>query len=207
MKDKDGKIPAGLTTPTAGVPGRAQNGWQMTSAALVLFMTLPGLVLFYGGLVRAEERPLGRGAVLLHRRDGHHSVVDLRLQPGVSPRAAARLVDSGQLEVRLPQRRRFHARTPDYSYWVSHNVFAMYQLMFAIITPALILGAIAERMKFSAICLFMILWMLVVYFPQAHMVWGIDGMMNGVLQRQGAHQSHRFRGRHGGPHDLGMVGA
>ena len=51
----------------------------------------------------------------------------------------------------------------------------MYQLMFAIITPALILGSIAERMKFSAICLFMVLWMFVVYFPQAHMIWGIDG--------------------------------
>jgi Amt family ammonium transporter len=56
----------------------------------------------------------------------------------------------------------------------------MYQLMFAIITPALIIGAIAERMKFSAICLFMVLWMFVVYFPQAHMIWGIDGLMNGV---------------------------
>jgi len=67
-----------------------------------------------------------------------------------------------------------------YSGWVSQNVFAMYQLMFAIITPALIIGAVAERMKFSAICLFMILWMFVVYFPQAHMVWGIDGLMNGV---------------------------
>jgi Amt family ammonium transporter len=56
----------------------------------------------------------------------------------------------------------------------------MYQLMFAIITPALIVGAIAERMKFSAIFLFMFLWMFVVYFPQAHMIWGIDGLMNGV---------------------------
>src|SRR5258708_12338016 len=66
----------------------------------------------------------------------------------------------------------------DYSAWVSQNVFAMYQLMFAIITPALIVGAIAERMKFSAIFLFMTLWMFVVYFPQAHMIWGIDGYIN-----------------------------
>jgi Amt family ammonium transporter len=56
----------------------------------------------------------------------------------------------------------------------------MYQLMFAIITPALIVGAIAERMKFAAIMLFILLWMFVVYFPLAHMVWGIDGLMNGV---------------------------
>jgi Amt family ammonium transporter len=69
---------------------------------------------------------------------------------------------------------------PDYSQWVSHNVFSMYQLMFAIITPALIVGAIAERMKFSAILAFVTLWMFVVYFPLAHMIWGVDGLMNGV---------------------------
>jgi Amt family ammonium transporter len=68
----------------------------------------------------------------------------------------------------------------DYAAWVSHNVFSMYQLMFAIITPALIIGAIAERMKFAAVLLFVTLWMLVIYFPLAHMVWGVDGMMNGV---------------------------
>jgi len=72
--------------------------------------------------------------------------------------------------------------TPNAGYgaWVSHNVFSMYQLMFAIITPALILGAIAERIKFSAILLFVALWMFIVYFPLAHMVWGVNGMMNGV---------------------------
>src|SRR5207247_9757374 len=68
----------------------------------------------------------------------------------------------------------------DYSYWVSQNVFAMYQLMFAIITPALIIGAIAERMKFAAVLVFVAVWMFAVYFPIAHMVWGIDGWMNGV---------------------------
>jgi Amt family ammonium transporter len=68
----------------------------------------------------------------------------------------------------------------DYSYWVSQNVFAMYQLMFAIITPALIVGAVAERMKFAAVLVFVGIWMFLVYFPIAHMVWGIDGWMNGV---------------------------
>ena len=72
------------------------------------------------------------------------------------------------------------APNTDYCYWVSQNVFAMYQLMFAIITPALIIGAIAERMKFSAIMLFIAIWMFVVYFPMAHMVWGVTGLMNGV---------------------------
>jgi Amt family ammonium transporter len=82
----------------------------------------------------------------------------------------------------------------DYSYWVSQNVFAMYQLMFAIITPALIIGAIAERMKFAAIFLFMILWMFIVYFPQAHMVWGIDGMMNGVWNAKATIKAMDFAG-------------
>ncbi len=67
--------------------------------------------------------------------------------------------------------------------WISHNIFAMYQMMFAIITPALIVGAIAERMKYSAILLFVTLWMFVVYFPLAHMVWGTDGFMNGLAIR------------------------
>ncbi len=68
----------------------------------------------------------------------------------------------------------------DYSYWVSQNVFAMYQLMFAIITPALIIGAVAERIRFAAVLVFVGVWMFVVYFPLAHMVWGVDGWMNGV---------------------------
>ena len=72
------------------------------------------------------------------------------------------------------------APNTNYAYWVSQNVFSMYQLMFAIITPALIVGAIAERMKFSAILAFVTVWMFVVYFPLAHMVWGSSGLMNGV---------------------------
>src|SRR6266571_871608 len=70
----------------------------------------------------------------------------------------------------------------------------MYQLMFAIITPALIIGAIAERMKFSAICVFMVLWMFVVYFPQAHMVWGIGGLMNGVWNEKAGIHAIDFAG-------------
>jgi Amt family ammonium transporter len=72
------------------------------------------------------------------------------------------------------------APNTDYAYWISQNVFSMYQMMFAIITPALIVGAVAERMKFSAILLFVAIWMIVVYFPLAHMVWGVTGFMNGV---------------------------
>jgi ammonium transporter, Amt family len=78
--------------------------------------------------------------------------------------------------------------------WVSHNVFAMFQLMFAIITPALMVGAIAERMKFSAILLFVTLWMFVVYFPLAHMVWSGNGLMNGLGNADAVIKSLDFAG-------------
>jgi Amt family ammonium transporter len=81
-----------------------------------------------------------------------------------------------------------------YSAWVSQNVFSMYQLMFAIITPALVVGAIAERMKYSAIMLFLALWMVVVYFPLAHMVWGVDGFMNGVWNKDAGIKAIDFAG-------------
>src|SRR6185436_16844347 len=82
----------------------------------------------------------------------------------------------------------------DYSAWVSQNVFAMYQLMFAIITPALIVGAIAERMKYAAVMAFIVLWMFVIYFPLAHMVWGIDGFMNGVWNANAGIKAIDFAG-------------
>ena len=191
---KDGKIPAGLTTPTGGVPGPGANGWQMTSAALVLFMTLPGLVLFYGGLVR-QKNVLSVVAqcffitgmvTILWWICGYSLVFHGRDTPsGWSFLGSLKYAFLNDVT---------SAPNPDYSYWVSQNVFAMYQLMFAIITPALILGSIAERMKFSAVCLFMILWMLVVYFPQAHMVWGIDGMMNGVFNPKAPIKAIDFAG-------------
>jgi len=157
-------------------PGPGPNAWQMTSAALVLFMTLPGLALFYGGLVRRKnvlsvmaQCLLITGLVTILWYICGYSLVFHRGSPflGNFDFAFLNNVDSSP--------------NGDYSFWVSQNVFAMYQLMFAIITPALIIGSIAERMKFSAIFLFMTLWMFVVYFPQAHMIWGIDGLMNGVF--------------------------
>jgi Amt family ammonium transporter len=175
LKDKDGKIPAGLTTPSVGTSGPGHNAWMMTSAALVLFMTLPGLALFYGGLVRKKNvlsvlaQCLGiTGLVTILWWAVGYSFVFASGSPflGSLKFAFLRGVDS--------------APNTDYAYWVSHNVFCMYQMMFAIITPALIIGAIAERMKFTAIIVFVAAWMFVVYFPLAHMIWGIDGFMNGV---------------------------
>ncbi|HEU5069092.1 MAG TPA: ammonium transporter [Verrucomicrobiae bacterium] len=176
LKDKDGKIPNGLATPTSATAGPGHNAWMMTSAALVLFMTLPGLFLFYGGLVRrknilsvvAQCFGIAGLVTILWVVFGYSLVFADGSGPIIGNLKFAWLhgVDS------LPN--------TNYAYWVSHNVFSMYQLMFAIITPALILGAIAERMKFSAILLFVALWMVVVYFPLAHMVWGVNGLMNGV---------------------------
>ena len=156
-------------------PGPGHNAWMMTAAALVLFMTLPGLALFYGGLVRGKNvlsilaQCLGiAGLVAILWWAVGYSLVFSRGSPffGGFRFAFLRGVDARP--------------NGDYSYWVSQNVFSMYQLMFAIITPALIIGAVAERMKFAAVLPFVAVWMFAVYFPLAHMVWGIDGWMNGV---------------------------
>src|SRR5207247_6933935 len=154
-------------------PGPGHNAWMMTCAALVLFMTLPGLALFYGGLVRAKHvlsvlaQCLGiAGLVTIIWWVGGYSLV--------FSHGCAFL---GGLKFAFLRGVDAHPNG-DYSYWVSQNVFAMYQLMFAIITPALIIGAVAERMKFVAVLVFVAVWMFVVYFPIAHMVWGIDGWMN-----------------------------
>jgi Amt family ammonium transporter len=170
--------------------GPGHNAWMMTSAALVLFMTLPGLALFYGGLVRRKNvlsvlaQCLGiTGLVaIMWWAFGYSMVFADGSGPFIGNMKFAFLkgVDSNP--------------NTNYSYWVSHNVFSMYQMMFAIITPALIIGAIAERMKFSAILAFVALWMVIVYFPLAHMVWGIDGLMNGVWNAKASIKAIDFAG-------------
>ena len=180
---------AKVTSKLDGTPGPGHNAWQMASSALVLFMTLPGLAMFYGGLVRRKnvlsvcaQCFFITGLVTILWWICGYSMVFGKGSPfyGGMDKAFLNGVTS--------------APNGDYSYWVSENVYAMYQLMFAIITPALIVGAIAERMKFSAICLFMTLWMFFVYFPQAHMVWGIDGLMNGVWNPKASIHAMDFAG-------------
>ena len=155
--------------------GPGHNAWMMTSAALVLFMTLPGLALFYGGLVRKKNvlsvlaQCLGlAGVVTLLWWACGYSLAFGKGGPWLGGIQHAFLQGVGS-DPNL-----------DYGAWVPHSLFMVYQLMFAIITPALTVGAIAERMKFSAIMLFSVLWMFVVYFPVAHWVWGADGWMNGL---------------------------
>jgi Amt family ammonium transporter len=175
-------------------PGPGHNGWMMTSSALVLFMTLPGLALFYGGLVRRKNvlsvlaQCLGIAGLVtvLWWLCGY----SLAFHSGETARGWSIL---GKLDWKF-----LHGvnstPNPDYGSWVSHNVYSMYQLMFAIITPALIIGAIAERMKYSAVLLFVAIWMFVVYFPMAHMVWGVDGMMNGASNPKAAIRAIDFAG-------------
>src|SRR4051794_27993173 len=158
-------------------PGPSYNAWMMTCATLVLLMTLPGLALFYGGLVRQKNvlsvlaQCLGIAGLvtILWWAFGYSLVFGKNFgNPffGGSEYFFLNGVNS------VPN--------TDYSYWVSQNVYAMYQLMFAIITPALIIGAIAERMKYTAVLIFIGFWMFLVYFPMAHMVWGVSGFMNGI---------------------------
>jgi ammonium transporter, Amt family len=158
------------------VAGPGHNGFLMICAALVLFMTLPGLALFYGGLVRSKNilsvlaQCMGIAGVvtILWFTCGYSLVFAENGSPYLGDFRYAFLEGVTG------------APNANYTAWPSHATFSMYQLMFAIITPALIIGAVAERMKFSAVILFVAIWMFVVYFPMAHMVWGFDGMLNGV---------------------------
>jgi Amt family ammonium transporter len=167
--------PAG--SAVTGVAGPGHNGWMMTCSALVLFMTLPGLALFYGGLVRKKNVL----SVLAQCIGIAGLVTILWWAVGYSLTFGKGFGSSflGGSEAFF-LKGVTSAPNTDYAFWVSQNVFSMYQLMFAIITPALILGAIAERIKFVAVLAVVTLWMLVVYFPLAHMVWGSNGYMNGV---------------------------
>jgi Amt family ammonium transporter len=191
LKDKDGKIPEGLTTAAASNSGPGHNGFQMVCTALVLFMTLPGLFLFYGGLVRkknilsviAQCFGIAGLVTILWFLFGYSFVFADGAGPWMGDfKKFAMLEGVGP------------AANTNYAYWISHSVFSMYQLMFAIITPALILGAIAERMKFSAVMLFVTLWMVIVYFPLAHWVWGINGAMNGVWNADASIKAIDFAG-------------
>ena len=170
-------------------PGPGHNGWMMVCAALVLFMTLPGLALFYGGMVRtknvlsvmAQCLAMAGLVTILWVVIGYSFV----FAPGTPLLGGTKYAMFAGVDA-MPN--------GDYAQWVSQNVFAMYQLMFAIITPALIVGAIAERMKFSALMLFTVAWMFIVYFPLAHMVWGVDGMMNGVWNAKASIKAIDFAG-------------
>jgi Amt family ammonium transporter len=152
------------------------NAWMLVSAALVLMMTGPGLALFYGGLVR-RKNVLG---TMMHSFALMSVVTVIWAVVGYSLAFGGSSPFIGDLHFAFLN----HvgsAPNPDYAATIPHQTFMIYQLMFAIITPALISGAFAERMKFSAMLLFTVLWTLIVYFPMAHMVWGKGGFLNAAL--------------------------
>jgi len=167
---------AALETATKSAQSAGDNAWMLISAALVLMMTGPGLALFYGGLVR-RKNVLGtmmQSFILMAVVTVLWAVVGYSLvfggpSPFVGNLHFALLNNVGS------------APNPDYAPTIPQQTLMIYQLMFAIITPALICGAFAERMKFSAMLLFMVLWCFLVYFPMAHMVWGKGGFLNAFL--------------------------
>ncbi len=167
---------AAVESASKAAQSAGDNAWMLISSALVLMMTGPGLALFYGGLVR-RKNVLGtmmHSFVLMAVVTVIWAVVGYSLAFGGSSSFIgdfrfAFLKDVGS------------APNADYAATIPQQTFMVYQLMFAIITPALISGAFAERMKFSAMLLFTILWSLIVYFPMAHMVWGKGGLLNAFL--------------------------
>ena len=166
---------AAMEAATQSAQSAGDNAWMLVSSALVLMMTAPGLALFYGGLVR-RKNVLGtmmHSFILMAVVTVIWAVVGYSLAfGGSSPYFGnfqfAFLNGVGTVP------------NADYAGTIPHATFMVYQLMFAIITPALISGAFAERMKFSAMLLFTVLWTLVVYFPMAHMVWGKGGLLNAI---------------------------
>ena len=182
---------ARVTGDNSRIPGAGpgHNGWMMTSAALVLFMTLPGLALFYGGLVRRKNVL----SVLAQCLGLTGLVTILWWAVGYTLAFSKGSGVLGGMDFAFLKGVGTNPNT-DYGAWVSHSIFFIYQMMFAIITPALIVGAIAERMKYAAVLLFCGLWMFVVYFPIAHMVWGVDGMMNGLWNKDASIKAIDFAG-------------
>lgn len=180
-----------LATGIAPLAAPCHTLWMMVSAILVLFMVLPGLALFYGGLVRQKNvlsilaTCLGMGGLvtILWWAVGYSLVFGSNFH---SPFLGGSEFFFLQGVTTAPN--------VDYATWVAQNVFCIYELMFAMITPALIFGATAERMKFSAVLLTTFFWMFLVYFPLAHMVWGANGWMNGLLNPRAAIPALDFAG-------------
>jgi Amt family ammonium transporter len=154
----------------------ADNAWMLVSAALVLMMTGPGLALFYGGLVR-QKNVL---AIMMQSFALMALITVLWALVGYSLCFGGSGPFIGNFQMAL-LRGVGALPNADYAGTIPQTTFMVYQLMFAIITPALITGATAERMKFSGTVLFMTLWFLVVYAPMAHMVWGKGGFLNASL--------------------------
>jgi len=171
VADLDKRL-ADLEKATKAAQSAGDNAWMLTSAALVLMMTGPGLALFYGGLVRRKNVL----STMMHSFAMMAVVSVIWAVVGYSIAFGEGTPFFGGLQYLF-----LHGvgadPNGDYAGTIPQGTFMIYQLMFAVITPALISGAIAERMKFSGLLLFMTLWLLIVYLPMAHMVWGKNGFL------------------------------
>jgi ammonium transporter, Amt family len=167
---------AKIEQQAADAKSSADNAWMLTSSALVLMMTGPGLALFYGGLVRKKN-------VLGTMMQSFALMAIITVLWGLFSYSLS--FGSGNSFIGGFQNLFLNgvgaAPDADYAATIPAQTFMVYQLMFAIITPGLIAGAFAERMKFSAMVVFMILWSIIVYDPMAHMVWGKGGLLNASL--------------------------
>ena len=164
---------AALTQAVHDAQTSGDNAWVLISAALVLLMTAPGLTLFYGGLVR-KKNILG---TMMQSFAMMGLITVLWALVGYSLAFGAGNCFIGGLEHAFLRGVSLDPN-PNYGGTIPEQTFMIYQLMFAIITPALITGAFAERVKFSSMAVFLSLWSLVIYCPMAHMVWGVGGLLN-----------------------------
>ena len=153
------------------------NAWLLASSALVLMMTAPGLILFYGGLVR----PKNVLSTMMHSLILMALISAVWMVYGYSLAFGAGNAFFGNPLSHLFLKGVGGAPDADYAPTIPAQTFMLFQMMFAIITPALISGAVAERVKFKAYVLFMLAWMTVVYLPLCHMVWGKGGYLNWAL--------------------------
>lgn len=167
---------AKLEQQVADAHTAGDNAWMLTSAALVLMMTGPGLALFYGGLVRKKNvlATMVQSFAMMALVTILWAFIGYSLAFGPGNSFIGGLHNWLLHGVSLQP-------DPDYAPTIPAQTYMVYQLMFAIITPGLITGAFAERMKFSAMLAFMILWSIFVYDPMAHMVWGKGGLLNAAL--------------------------
>src|SRR2546429_486108 len=179
---------ANLEAAVKSAQSAGDNAWMLVSAALVLMMTGPGLALFYAGLVR-RKNVLG---TMMHSFSLMAVVTVVWAIVGYSLAFGEGSPVIGDLRY-LFLSGVGSAPNADYAPTIPQQTFMIYQLMFAIITPALISGAFAERMRFSTMLRFTVLWLLIVYFPLAHMVWG----MGGLAQERQAQRLGRNLGRSG----------
>jgi len=164
---------AALQQAVQNAQSAGDNAWMLVSAALVLLMTGPGLALFYGGLVR-RKNILG---TMMQSFAMMGLVSIIWAICGYSFAFGHGNLFIGGFE-HLFLRGVSLSPNPEYAATIPEQTYMIYQLMFAIITPALITGAFAERVKFSSMAVFLSLWSIAVYCPMAHMVWGVGGLLN-----------------------------